>query len=159
MSYFAQWPYPPNSFVTNEFFDSHIYGLPEHIVLNTSKIVRRLQSVFATDVDYILSRLIEAVSDKQMHAIVLRKTVQDLYNGMYESGRYNQIQLLDILSTLEMASCDLKDYLTENKLYLKGRFLPYKYETTMTDGSIVVVRVHNFEDWCDSVGLMEMTDL
>jgi hypothetical protein len=99
----------------------------------------------------VLSKTIEAVSDKSTANIKVAALADELYKGFNHSGNRNRPTLLNYMITVEQTALDVKDLLTQYGLYTYDRWLPYLYESILPGGGLMLRRPTTFEEFCDDL--------
>lgn len=139
-----------------DFYHQHIATLPPYLILDVGQHTRRLMCLFGPDTEYVLSRTVEAIMDRVPVNVAVSRMVQELINAFMETGKYHRPQLFDLMITVEQVALDIQQYVQEHHLYVRGRYLPYHYETTGADGSVVLKRLDTFEEFCDASVMSEL---
>lgn len=139
-----------------DFYRNYVAPLPPYLILDVGPLTRRLMCLFGAETEYIVSRTIEAIMDRMTANVAVSRMAQDLFNGFMDTGKYQRPQLFDLLITVEQVALDLQQYVQEQNLYVKGRYLTYRYETMTPDGGVALKLVESFEEFCDSSVMAEM---
>ena len=138
-----------------DFYLKQVASLPPYLILDVAHLTRRLVCLFGHDIEYILSRTFEAIMDRTTAHIAVSRMAQDLFNGFMETGKWQRPQLFDALITVEQVALDFQQYVQEQNLYVRGRYLTYHYETMTPDGRVALKRVDSFEEFCDASVMAE----
>ncbi len=155
-------------------FDS----LPTAVIIDLSEPVRKIGSVFKPDPrnligpEYVIDRAIEACRvrttahrDIGLFSTRLLKDLRDLKERRNlsvqefkrisgnEEGEwpYPSTDLMDMMVTIEQATLDIFDILQAYKMYVSNRYLPYRYETMMPDGTVILKRCQTLEEFLDLI--------
>lgn len=147
-------------------FTRMIEMMPVYVIVNSSVPIRNLQSVFPKhDVSPVIAEFIECMCDGLQVSNSLRKTITYFLNAMSENDfrlslrdksvfgdrQVNLINGLDYAITFEQAALDILDNINNLNIRIANRFLCYRFYTLNQDGSIVLYKHVNYEDFCDSV--------
>lgn len=135
----------------HDFFVNQVDLLPMQIVVPVSKQVNRIASLFGSDSEYVLSRIIDAISDYPTSNKKVSRLAEELYTGLRRGPYHAGVAVLDHTITLEQAALDIRDILFSLGCYVNGRWLIYLYETTMPSGDLLLRRPTGFDEFCDEV--------
>lgn len=134
-----------------DFFHNEVSILPIHIVIPTSLQVNRLTSLFGTDSEYIISCIIDAISDYPSSNRNVARLTAELYTGLKKGYSDMGMVVLEHGITIEQAALDIRDILFSLGCYIDGRWLTYLYETTLPTGALLLRRPTGFDEFCDEL--------
>lgn len=143
---------PPSS-RTSLDLQRQILLVPEHVVIGVGRPVNGVSSLFDYSIEFVLNEMIDAIGDRIMAPQRLNRTMRHLGPVIADVPVTHHHGLIDRMVAIEQAALDISDYLNEMKLYLYGRYLPYQFETLMNDGSILLKRVRDYQEFSDRVAL------
>lgn len=157
-----------------DFFEvlKELNELPDSIVIDISKPVNRIRSVFQHNVspEFIVDQAIEAcgsrVSAHRDIANFASRLMQNLkdWNEQVESEgmsfrpyglqQRNNVDVFDVGIVVEQATLDLFDTLMEFKLHRTGGIMPYQFDHILSDGSVLLKKCGSPEELFDRVAYL-----
>lgn len=135
----------------HDFFVNQVDLLPMQIVIPSQKPVNQIVSLFGSDSEYVLSRIIDAISDYPTSNQKVSRLAGELYKGLRSGPANMGVVVLDHTITLEQAALDIRDVLQSLGCYINGRWLIYLYDTTLQSGALLLRRPTGFDEFCDEV--------
>lgn len=157
-------------------------ALPNKVVLDLSRPVRRIFSVFEPcpmniiGPEYIVDQAIEACTcrtsahrdiAKFAHRLMQDMQVNEEHRriAMQEFGRppelvrnnewpYPPIPMLDQAITVEQATLDIFDEFISLKLYLNNQYLPYRYEHMIAHNAVMLMKYQSAEEFFDRIAYL-----
>jgi len=135
----------------SDFYITQVEPLPIHVIIPPVRAVQVLVSLFGSDAEYVLSKIIEAVSDKVSAQLKATRLADEIYHGLTQGAKHRSPQVLDYMITVEQAALDIRDALSESGCYIYDRWLPYMFEHIVPGGSLLLQRATSFEEFCDEL--------
>lgn len=156
-----------------DFFDalSSFTEVPETVVIDVSRPIRTIYALFSASPEFILDQIVEACSCKttayrdianmtrHLHTD-LSQTEEDIRAMQRESGKNNNVwpypavSLIDKMITIEQSALDIFHQFDLFKLYVAGGYLPYRYEHVYGDGSLVLRKYQDSDEFFDRVAFL-----
>lgn len=148
--------------------DEHEYNqalrlLPSEVILPLYDQVDTLRFTFGPDREYLLNCIIDDVSDRLNYRMAINHRVRQLMARMLEKDtrqhpensdpllwRDRRPQLFEPMISFEQTALSIQREVEALQLYVLGRFMPYRYETTLPDNSVVLQLIGS---WCDFMDL------
>lgn len=136
-----------------DFYQTYLHYLPKQVIIPTNQPIKRITLTFGTDNELIVSKILEALSDKVTSSIKISKLAGEIYDGLSlgNRGPVNRVAYLDKMVGLEQTSLDLRDVLETSGCYIENRWMPYLYETILPDYSLLLTLPRSLEEFHDSV--------
>lgn len=134
-----------------QFYHEQVAPLPLYLVLDTARPVRKLQSIFGDDGEYLVCKIVEAVTDRASSNTMVSMLSGGIYEDATHGQKVSRVRMLEHMVTLEQCALDIRDALMASGCYLNQRWFPYLYEDLMPDGSILMRRPLSFEEFCDEI--------
>jgi len=128
-----------------------LFTVPVHVVIGVRKPVLRLSTMFEYSIEHLLDGIIEAVADKNTVSHNLNHLSKRLMGLVKDTPNFEEFGYIDRMVALEQCALDIAQYLDDYRLYLYGRYLPYRFETLMVNGSILLMRVQNYDEFCERI--------
>lgn len=148
--------------MNQETYFQQINHLPEYISLPLQKQVRLLRILF-NNYESILNSIIEDVSDRQFYFRAIHDrsekiTFEWLKKQEQNNARFAEavvgegfvdprVRLYDLMVSFEQIALDIQEQINDHQLYIVGRFVPYRYETTLQDGSVILLLIDDWEEF------------
>lgn len=135
-----------------DIYYTHIQKLPPQVIVPSHNPVKRISLIFGEDSELIVTKILEAISDRVISSIRMSKITGELYDelslGTLNAG--NRVSYLDKMVELEQAGLDIHDVLKSSGCYIQDRWMPYLLETILPDFSMLLTLPSSLEEFCDS---------
>jgi len=143
-------------------------NLPHTVVIDVSRQIRTINSLFSASPEFIIDQIVEACSyratayrdiasmTRYLH-LHLSQAEEELKllgqeNGVKQNPwPYPSVTLIDKMITIEQSALDIFHQFELFKLYVMSGFLPYRYEHTFGDGSLILKKYDDCEEFFDRV--------
>lgn len=143
-------------------------SLPKMVVIDVSKQIRMINALFSASPEFIIDQIVEACSYKptahrdianmtrylHLHLSQAEEELKLLgqENGVGQNPwPYPSVTLFDKMITIEQSALDIFHQFDLFKLYVMSGFLPYRYEHTFGDGSLILKKYDDCEEFFDRV--------
>jgi hypothetical protein len=134
-------------------YETHVQLLPSKIIIPASDPIRRITLIFGPDSELVVSKILDALNDEVTSNIKIAKIADEIYDGLVlgSRGPVNRVAYLDKMVGLEQAGLDLRDVLRASGCYVQNRWMPYLYETILSDYSLLLVLPRSLEEFHDNL--------
>lgn len=142
-----------------EFYTKYVISMPDIIVVACSKPVATLRSLFGSDTEFVLSKIVEACTDKVSSNIRLANLAGTIYSGLAHSKPAGRVTMMESMVTLEQCSLDIRDSIFSYGCYINNRWLPYTFEKLLPDCSVLLQKPQSYEEFVDEIMWISQIDI
>jgi hypothetical protein len=142
-------------------YTDYIHTLPPQVLLDLEPHVHRLRILFGPEQsEFILHCIIDDVADRVNYVQAVRYRTNQIFQSMLEKSghepghpaaarRDRRPQLFDSMIAFEQTALGVQREIEAMKLYVMGRYMPYRYETTLPRGMVMLTRINEWVDFMD----------
>lgn len=149
---------------------AHFDDYPETLIVPVADQIKQIYALFDYSPEYIIDQAVEACMSR---ASAFRNIANFAHRLANDLERLEEVQRgddlrrtsewrtpdlfvrhSDRLITIEQATFDMQRQFENYKLYMDGGFLPYRFEHVLPDGSLVLKKCANYEEFFDRLSFV-----